>query len=117
MLRYLDRERFELVPVSIDKDGRWQCHDLRRIEATNAESLPIPHDSPAIRFEPQGALTALVSLAGIIGPPAYSYVFALFISHHAPAHLPGAPWLLASLLLACAWLVGWGYARQVPARP
>lgn len=64
----------------------------------------------------QGALTALVSLAGIIGPPAYSYVFALFISRHAPAHLPGAPWLLASLLLLCAWLAGWGYARTAPSK-
>ena len=53
VLRYLDRERFEPVPVSIDKDGRWQCHELRRIEAANTESLPIPADSPAIRFEPQ----------------------------------------------------------------
>ncbi|MDP3320045.1 MAG: D-alanine--D-alanine ligase, partial [Bosea sp. (in: a-proteobacteria)] len=52
VLRYLDRERFEPVPVSIDKEGRWQCHDLRRIEAANTESLPIPSESPAIRFEP-----------------------------------------------------------------
>lgn len=53
VLRYLDRERFEPVPVSIDKEGRWQCHDLRRIEAANTESLPIPVESPAIRLEPQ----------------------------------------------------------------
>jgi D-alanine-D-alanine ligase len=46
VLRYIDRERFEPVPVSIDKQGRWQCHDLRRIEGANTESLPIPTDSP-----------------------------------------------------------------------
>ena len=51
VLRYLDRERFEPVPVSIDKQGRWQCHDLRRIEGANTESLPIPADSPFIRLE------------------------------------------------------------------
>ncbi|MFX5476578.1 hypothetical protein ABTD55_21910, partial [Acinetobacter baumannii] len=49
----LDRERFEPVPVSIDKNGRWQCHDLRRIDAANTESLPIPAESPSVRFEPQ----------------------------------------------------------------
>ncbi|MGX5732938.1 D-alanine--D-alanine ligase family protein [Bosea thiooxidans] len=54
VLRYLDRERFEPVPISIDKHGRWQCHDLRRIESANTESLPIPAESPAIRLEPQG---------------------------------------------------------------
>lgn len=53
VLRHLDRNRFEPVPISIDKQGRWQCHDLRGIEASNSESLPIPAGSPAIRLEPQ----------------------------------------------------------------
>ncbi|WP_054141391.1 D-alanine--D-alanine ligase family protein [Bosea sp. AAP35] len=53
VLRYLDRDRFEPVPVSIDKEGRWQCHDLARIDASNTESLPIPSESPSVRFEPR----------------------------------------------------------------
>ena len=60
VLRYIDRERFEPVPISIDKQGRWQCHDLRRIEGANTESLPIPADSPIIRLEPQGEHTAIL---------------------------------------------------------
>jgi D-alanine-D-alanine ligase len=60
VLRHLDRERFEPVPVSIDKQGRWQCHNLSRIEAANGDSLPIPVDSPAIRLEPQGGRTAIL---------------------------------------------------------
>ena len=62
VLRYIDRERFEPVPVSIDKQGRWQCHDLRLIEATNGDSLPIPVDSPSIRLEPQGERLSLIHI-------------------------------------------------------
>ncbi|RRN78752.1 MFS transporter [Pseudoxanthomonas sp. SGD-10] len=59
----------------------------------------------------QGALMSLVSLAGIVGPVLFTSVFALFIGERAPAHLPGAPWLLAALLLGAAFAVGWRYAH------
>jgi MFS transporter, DHA1 family, tetracycline resistance protein len=55
----------------------------------------------------QGALMSLVSLAGIAGPLLFANVFAWFIGRQAPAHLPGAPWLLAGVLLAGGWLVAW----------
>ncbi|MCY7313224.1 MAG: TCR/Tet family MFS transporter [Pseudoxanthomonas sp.] len=60
----------------------------------------------------QGALMSLVSLAGIFGPMLFTGTFAWFIGENAPAHLPGAPWLLAAALLFVAWLVGWRFARQ-----
>ena len=63
----------------------------------------------------QGALMSLVSLAGIVGPLLFANVFALFISDHAPVEMPGAPWLLAALLLGAAFVVGWRVAR--PAAP
>jgi MFS transporter, DHA1 family, tetracycline resistance protein len=69
----------------------------------------------------QGALMSLVSLVGIIAPWAFANTFGLFISDHAPFHLPGAPWLLAAALLFIGLLIGWRYARpaansaQVPA--
>jgi DHA1 family tetracycline resistance protein-like MFS transporter len=63
----------------------------------------------------QGALMSLVSLAGVFAPLAFAGTFGLFIGKQAPAHLPGAAWLLAALLLFCAFLVGWRYARETPA--
>lgn len=63
----------------------------------------------------QGALMSLVSLAGIVGPMMFAGTFALFIGKNAPAHIPGAPWLLASLLLFIGLLVGWRFARPAPA--
>jgi DHA1 family tetracycline resistance protein-like MFS transporter len=59
----------------------------------------------------QGALMSLISLAGIIGPAIFAGSFGLFISDHAPVHLPGAPFLIAALLLGCGWLMAWRYAR------
>lgn len=63
----------------------------------------------------QGALMSLVSLAGIVGPMMFAGIFALFIGKSSPAHVPGAPWLLAAVLLAVGWLVGWRFARPPPA--
>ena len=62
----------------------------------------------------QGALMSLVSLAGVFAPLAFAGTFGLFISKQAPAHVPGAAWLLAALLLFGALLVGWRYARASP---
>jgi DHA1 family tetracycline resistance protein-like MFS transporter len=59
----------------------------------------------------QGALMSLISLAGIIGPAIFAGSFGLFISDRAPIHLPGAPFLIAALLLASGWLIAWRYAR------
>jgi DHA1 family tetracycline resistance protein-like MFS transporter len=66
---------------------------------------------PEVQGRVQGALTSLASLAGIVAPVIYTSVFAWFIGPHAPAKLPGAPFLLAGVLLACAGLVAWRYAK------
>ncbi len=55
-----------------------------------------PHEQGRL----QGAVTSLVSLAGIFGPFLFTQVFASFISPHALWHVPGASFLLASALLA-----------------
>lgn len=67
---------------------------------------------PEMQGRIQGAIMSLVSLAGILGPLLFTTAFAWFIGERAPAHLPGAPWLVAAILLLGAWAVGWRYARQ-----
>jgi DHA1 family tetracycline resistance protein-like MFS transporter len=59
----------------------------------------------------QGALMSLVSLAGIIGPAVFAGSFGYFIDDRAPVHLPGAPFLIASVLLFVAVGIAWRYAR------
>ncbi|TDK23832.1 MFS transporter [Luteimonas aestuarii] len=62
----------------------------------------------------QGALMSLVSVAGIIAPISFASVFGLFISDRAPVAFPGAPWMLAAVLLALAVLIAWRHARPAP---
>ncbi len=50
----------------------------------------------------QGAVASMTSLAGIFAPFIFTHTFALFISNHAPMQLPGAAFLLASLILGIA---------------
>ena len=59
----------------------------------------------------QGALTSLASLAGVFGPALFANLFALFISDHAPAHVPGVAFVLAAILL----VVGLAVAARVTA--
>jgi DHA1 family tetracycline resistance protein-like MFS transporter len=84
----------------------------------SAQSLVTRAVEPEVQGRIQGALTSLASLAGIVGPALYTTVFAVFISNDAPAHLPGAPFLLAGALLAAAGVVGWRYTRaHIEPRP
>jgi DHA1 family tetracycline resistance protein-like MFS transporter len=64
----------------------------------------------------QGAVSSLASLAGIVGPAVFTQIFALFISDHAPVHLPGAPFLLSSALLIFALVLAWNVTRSLSRR-
>ncbi|MBW8851898.1 MAG: TCR/Tet family MFS transporter [Xanthomonadales bacterium] len=70
---------------------------------------------PEVQGRVNGALTGLVSLAGIFAPGLFAGSFGFFIGPKSPAHFPGIAFLLAAILLACAWLVAWRYARPSPA--
>ena len=53
VLRHLDRERFDVIPISIDKQGKWQWNDLQLIEQAQAKALPIFRDAPEMRLSSQ----------------------------------------------------------------
>ena len=55
----------------------------------------------------QGAIASINGVAGLLGPTLFTQVFAYFIGPGAVGHLPGAPFLLASLLLASAGAIAW----------
>jgi DHA1 family tetracycline resistance protein-like MFS transporter len=61
----------------------------------------------------QGALMSLVSMAGIVGPGIFAGSFGYIVDDRTAVHLPGVPFLIASLLLAVAFLV----AHRVAPRP
>jgi DHA1 family tetracycline resistance protein-like MFS transporter len=63
----------------------------------------------------QGALTSLVSVAGIVGPATFAGSFGYFIGVDAPVHLPGAPFFIAAVFLGIGALIAWRYARPTVA--
>jgi DHA1 family tetracycline resistance protein-like MFS transporter len=52
-----------------------------------------------------------MGIANLVGPVLFTQTFALFIGQRTDWHLPGAPFLLAALLLACAAVVAWRTTR------
>ena len=55
----------------------------------------------------QGAIASINGVAGLLGPTLFTEVFAYFIGSGAIGDLPGAPFLLASLLLVSAAAIAW----------
>lgn len=55
----------------------------------------------------QGALASLTGLASLIGPTVFTQTFAVFISARSEWFFPGAPFLLAALLVFAAMLLAW----------
>jgi DHA1 family tetracycline resistance protein-like MFS transporter len=74
-----------------------------------AQALMTQQVDPHEQGRLQGALTSLASLAGIFGPALFANLFGLFISDHAPMHLPGVAFVLAAALLLTATGIA-GYA-------
>ncbi len=62
----------------------------------------------------QGALASLTGLASLIGPTVFTQTFAVFIGAHADLNLPGAPFLLAAVLVVGAMWLAWRTTRQPP---
>jgi DHA1 family tetracycline resistance protein-like MFS transporter len=55
----------------------------------------------------QGALASLVGLASLIGPTVFTQTFATFIGTRADSGVPGAPFLLAAVLVLAAVGLAW----------
>lgn len=59
----------------------------------------------------QGALSSLRGIAFMIGPLVFTNVFASFIGANRDWHLPGAPFLLAALMIAGSTAMAWQTTR------
>ena len=81
------------------------------------QSLITRQVGPKVQGRVQGALTSLVSLAGIIGPAMFAGSFGWFISDAAPVHLPGIPWLIACTLLLLGIVIAWRYTDKARMPP
>jgi DHA1 family tetracycline resistance protein-like MFS transporter len=67
---------------------------------------------PTEQGQLQGANASLMGIANLFGPGLFTQVFALAIGEGSRWHLPGAPFVLAALLLAAAAAVAIMVTRQ-----
>lgn len=62
---------------------------------------------PSEQGQLQGANASLMGIANLLGPGIFTQTFALFIGPEAGWHLPGAPFLLAAIMLVIAAALAW----------
>ncbi|MEO6928050.1 MAG: TCR/Tet family MFS transporter [Casimicrobiaceae bacterium] len=77
----------------------------------SVQGLMTRHVSAAEQGQLQGANGSIMALAGLVGPGLFSAVFAFFIAPHRGLQLPGAPFLLASMLMLLAAAIAWRVTR------
>jgi MFS transporter, DHA1 family, tetracycline resistance protein len=63
--------------------------------------------SPSDQGQLQGINGSFMGLTGIVGPGLFTWTFAFAIGPRTTGHFPGAPFLLASVLLTVAWVIAW----------
>ena len=66
---------------------------------------------PTEQGQLQGALSSLMGIGSCIGPGLFTQSFAIAIGAYAAWGIPGAPFLLASLILLCAAFIAWRTTR------
>ena len=81
VIQNLDRTRFEVIPISIDKAGRWQWNDIKLLE--NTKVLPVYKDAPEIRLAPQSDGSLIVAPIQS-NAPSLSQVDVVFPVLHGP---------------------------------
>jgi MFS transporter, DHA1 family, tetracycline resistance protein len=70
------------------------------------------HVGPSEQGQLQGANNSIDGIANMIGPGVFALVFAYAIGPGRSFNLPGAPFLLAALLLLAAAALAWSVTRQ-----
>lgn len=80
---------------------------LGGIGGPSMQSVLAGHVPANEQGELQGALTSLMSLTTIIGPPLMNNLFYHFTKENAPVHFPGVPFLLGALLMLFSVIITW----------
>jgi DHA1 family tetracycline resistance protein-like MFS transporter len=77
------------------------------------QSIISGHVPPNEQGQLQGALTSLMSATSIVGPPLMTNLFAFFTKKGStPVYLPGAPFLLAAILMIASTLLAYHALRK-----
>ncbi len=86
-------------------------HALWGLAGPATQALLSRRVSPGEQGQLQGAVSGLRGVTGMIGPIMFTQVFAAAVSPRRGVHVPGAPYMLAALLLAAALYLAWHVTR------
>ena len=85
---------------------------LMGLYGPSAQGLMTRHVTPSEQGQLQGINSSFMGLTGIFGPALFTLTFASFIGPYASWHLPGAPFLLAAVLLVTAFGIAWNVTSE-----
>jgi DHA1 family tetracycline resistance protein-like MFS transporter len=80
---------------------------LGGIAGPSLQSVLAVHVPPSEQGELQGALTSLMSLTTILGPPIMSNLFKFFTTDRAPVYFPGVSFLLGAVFMLLSIVIAW----------
>jgi DHA1 family tetracycline resistance protein-like MFS transporter len=101
---------YGLAPTSLIFAAAIPISALWGIAGPAAQALMTRHVDPSEQGRLQGAISGLQSVAFMLGPGLFSGAFAVAIGRYARWHLPGAPFLLAALLLGSGFALAFRVA-------
>jgi DHA1 family tetracycline resistance protein-like MFS transporter len=90
---------------------------LYGLSSPSLQSLMTRRVGPSEQGQLQGANGSLNGIANMAAPILFTQVFALAVGRYRGFNLPGAPFLLASLLLVAALVVGWQVTSEGETSP
>jgi len=105
---------YGLAPVGIVFLSAMPVFALMGLVGPSAQGLMTRRVGPSEQGQLQGANSSIIGITGLIGPGLFTLTFASFIGSHRDWRLPGAPFLLAALLMAIALVLAWRVAIQRP---
>ena len=103
---------FGLAPTGIVFLGSLPVFALMGLFGPAAQGLMTRRVAPSEQGQLQGANSSLFGITGLIGPGLFTLTFASFIGANRDWRLPGAPFLLAALLMIIALILAWRVTSQ-----
>ena len=98
---------YGLAPVGIVFLSAMPVFAFMGLFGPSSQGLMTRHVGPSEQGQLQGANSSLMGITGLIGPGLFTLTFASFIGTRRDWGLPGAPFLLAALLMAIALVLAW----------
>jgi DHA1 family tetracycline resistance protein-like MFS transporter len=105
---------YGLAPTGIAFLGALPIFAFMGLVGPATQALMTRHVGPSEQGQLQGANSSIMGITGMIGPGLFTLTFASFIGAHRDWRLPGAPFLLAALLMVMALVLAWRVTSRRP---